>query len=175
MFQNVNRVPFSSRSRLFQFQQNENKKMTQWWIDTFWFFFYPPVYTKSYNNPSCLHKNRRWYHFFYSVYTHKICLLFKDRCVVRLRKDKTPNLMYHIRSETLFISMFWWWTLAINWMTYDQYIYILRCKCQQSSLMSPRVSMCIDFCMIVAPKCLFIYFFLSLVGSSFMCQFSWFY
>lgn len=139
------------------------------------FFFYPPVYTKSYNNPSCLHKNRRWYHFFYSVYTHKICLLFKDRCVVRLRKDKTPNLMYHIRSETLFISMFWWWTLAINWMTYDQYIYIFYDASVNNPPLCLHVYRCVSIFVWSLPRNVYLYFFLSLVGSSFMCQFSWFY
>ena len=130
MFQNVNRVPFSSRSRLFQFQQNENKKMTQWWISFFLF----------------------------GVHTQNLSL-FKDRCVVRLRKDKTPNLMYHIRSETLFISMFWWWTLAINWMTYDQYIYIFYDASVNNPPLCLHVYRCVSIFVWSLPRNVYLFIF----------------
>ena len=139
--------------------------MTQW--DRY--IFFTRLFTRKANNPSaCI---RIEVISFYSVYTHKICLCSKID-VLRLRQDKMPILCITYALKHFLSRCFWWWTLAINWMTYDQYIYILRCKCQQSSLMSPRVSMCIDFVWSLPRN---VYFFQSLVGSSFMCQFSWFY
>lgn len=132
--------------------------------------YFTRLFTRKANSPSACIRIEVIFILF-DVHTQNLSL-FKDRCVT-IAPTRCQSYVSHTLWNTFYLDV-WWWTFAMNWMTYDQYIFY------DASVNNPPLCLHVYRCVsILYDRCpeMFIYLFFSLplVGSSFMCQFSWFY